>query len=72
MVEEREVAYLHLIAHEVARLIVAHAEPGGRLLLRRGEVVDRELVGLRLHQPVTQEISAFIRGYPPVKVSQLG
>src|SRR5262249_55286462 len=52
MVEEHAVAHLHAVAHEVARLVVAHAEPRGGLFRSAGEVVDRELVRLALHQPV--------------------
>jgi len=51
MVEEDFVADLHLLEHEIARLEVAHAEPGRRLAWRCGEVVDTELVRLGLHQP---------------------
>src|SRR5690606_18451189 len=48
-VEQHAVADLHL-AHEVARLVVAHAGPGfGADAL---EVVDREIRGFGLHQPV--------------------
>src|SRR5690606_3919130 len=40
----------HAVAHEVARLVVAHAVPG--LGADAREVVDGECVGLRLHHPV--------------------
>ena len=52
VIEERAVADLHVVAHEVARLVVAHAEPGDLAAARRGEVVDRDLVRLGFHQPV--------------------
>ncbi len=55
VVEEGEIADLHLVAHEVPRLVIAHAEPSDRLLRHRREVVDRNLVGLRLHQPVAHK-----------------
>jgi len=50
VVEQDLVAERHAL-HEVARLIVAHAVPTRDLLLR--EVVDREHVRLRLHQPAS-------------------
>src|SRR3972149_10579511 len=52
MVKKRSVPRTHLVAHEVARLIVAHAEPWGGLARRPREVIDREFVRLRLRQPV--------------------
>src|SRR5688500_3452868 len=52
VVEEDAVAHPHVVAHEIARRVVAHAEPRGGLLRGRDEVVDRELVGLGLHEPV--------------------
>src|SRR5262249_45473645 len=51
VVEEDLVADPHVLEHEVARLEVAHAEPGGGLARSRGEVVDAELVRLGFHQP---------------------
>ena len=52
VIEQHAVADLHLVAHEIARLVVAHAAPR-RDASRRGEhVVDRALIGLALHQPV--------------------
>ena len=50
VVEQHAVADLHLVAHEVARLVVAHAVP--RLGADALEVVDGERVGFGLHQPV--------------------
>ena len=50
VVKEGKIANLHRIAHEIARLIVAHAEPGHSL--RRGQIIDRHLVRFGLHQPV--------------------
>ena len=49
VVEQHAVAGLHL-AHEVARLVVAHAGP--RFGADTLQVVDREIVGLGLHQPI--------------------
>src|SRR5690606_34196415 len=48
-IEQHAVANPHL-AHEIARLVVAHAGP--RLGADAREVIDRERVGLGLHQPV--------------------
>jgi len=49
---EHLVADLHLVAHEIARLVVAHAEPRGAVPGRTRKVVDAELVGLGFHQPI--------------------
>src|SRR5690606_13573374 len=49
VVEQHPVTHLHL-AHEVARLVVAHPGPG--FGDHAGQVVDREVGGLGLHQPV--------------------
>src|SRR5207247_4445083 len=57
MVEEHAVADAHLVAHEIARRVVAHAAPGGLLAGRSEHVVDRALVGLALHQPVIHFLS---------------
>ena len=58
MVEKREIAHLHVVAHVVARLVVAHAEPRRRLLRRAREIVDRHLVGLGFHQPISHRSCA--------------
>jgi len=47
VIEENAVADAHLVAHEIARLIVAHAGPGGRLVL--GQIVDAVGIGFRFH-----------------------
>src|SRR4051812_20531871 len=54
VIEERAIADFHLVAHEVARLIVANAGPRRRLVLRH--VVDA--VGRRfgLDQPVAHGV----------------
>ena len=49
VVEEDAIAQLHLVAHHVARLIVAHAVPRGGLRGQRGEGFDPEDVGLGFH-----------------------
>src|SRR5690606_9901242 len=69
MVEERAVAALHVVAHEVARLIVADAVPASRLAWSRGEVVDTEGRRLRLHEPITHSRTsrAAARGQPRPK-----
>ncbi|KAG0932841.1 hypothetical protein G6F31_016454 [Rhizopus arrhizus] len=48
--EQDAVADLHAIAHEIARLVVAHPVPGFDLDL--GQVIDGEGVRFGLHQPV--------------------
>src|SRR5207249_716254 len=52
VIEEHAVAYLHLVPHEVARLVVAHPRPRRAASFGGEHVVDRALVGLRLHQPI--------------------
>src|SRR6185312_11922893 len=52
VVEQHPVPFLHVVAHEVARLIVAHAAPVGRLARRIQQVVVREAGWLTLEQPV--------------------
>ena len=52
VVEESQIAAPHIVAHEVARLIVAHAPPCGGLARCGREVIDPEHVRLRFHQPV--------------------
>jgi hypothetical protein len=54
MVEQHAVADLHLVAHEVARLVVAHAPPVDGLFRHRQHVVDADHGGLGFHQPVTR------------------
>jgi hypothetical protein len=61
VVEERAIAEPHLVAHEVARLVVTHAEPRRGSVLRRREVVDREFVRLGFEQPVTHRASVNVR-----------
>src|SRR6476659_1961082 len=51
MVEEDAVAELHLVAYEVASLIVAHTAPAGCLFRGFGEVLDREAFGLGFEEP---------------------
>src|SRR5690606_19038103 len=50
------IAHLHAVAHEIARLIVAYARPG--LGADPFEVVDREVLGFGLHQPVTLALAS--------------
>src|SRR5690606_19243696 len=50
VVEQHAVPHLHAIAHEVARLVVAHAGPG--FGTDASKVVDREIRRFGLHQPV--------------------
>jgi len=51
MIVEDAVAYLHLVTHEVAGLIVSHTVPAGGLLRGIGEVLDRKTIGLALDEP---------------------
>src|SRR3546814_3340839 len=57
MVEKHLVAGSHAVAHEVARLVIAHAVPG--FLLLALQLVDRERVRFGLHKPV---VHAFASG----------
>ncbi len=52
VVKERAVAEFHAVAHEITRLIIAHAPPGGGLPRRGREVIDAEYLRLGFHQPV--------------------
>lgn len=64
MVEDPEVARLHLVAHEVAHLIVPHRIPAGSTVAL--EVVDRIHVGFALEKPETRHagsVSAWRRLY---------
>src|SRR5690606_32946312 len=51
VIEEREIAALHLVPHEVTGLIVAHAVPVRLASRRCRKVVDAEYVRLGLHEP---------------------
>jgi hypothetical protein len=51
MIEEDLITDLHAL-HEVSRLIVSYAIPAGRLAWGLFEVIDREDIRFRLHQPV--------------------
>jgi len=55
VIEQHAVAGLHLVAHEVARLIVAHAVPGHALIGQGGEVVDAAISWFGFHQPVAHD-----------------
>src|SRR6185436_2148762 len=73
MVEEHAVADAHILQHEVARLVVAHAAPRRGAAARREHVVDRALVGLALHQPVFHwKIGVRPRFYAEGKVPHRG
>src|SRR4051812_33433715 len=54
-IEQDAVADLHLVAHEIARLVVAHAFPAGPAVAF--EIVDGVGTGLALHQPVALHTS---------------
>ncbi len=53
MIEKHLVADLHLVAHEIARLVIAHAIPGDALPRHGQHIVDAAIGGFGLHQPVT-------------------
>ena len=50
--EQHPVPHPHGIAHEVARLVVAHPGPRHRGLGRGPRVVHRDLAGFGFHEPV--------------------
>src|SRR5690606_16782168 len=52
VIEEREVAPLHLVPHVIAGLIVAHSVPVGPPSRRCRQVVDAEHVRLGFHEPM--------------------
>src|SRR5205814_2179100 len=58
VIEQNTVADFHVVAHEVARLEIAHAGPRGFLAGRREDVSDRALVRLGFHQPVLHRVRA--------------
>ena len=55
VVEQYTVAGLHLVAHEVACLIIAHAVPCDGLIGQRSEIVDAAVAGFGFHQPITHD-----------------
>ena len=67
MIEKHLVADPHAIAHEVARLVVAHPVPG--LLAFAFEIVDGESVRLGLHQPVADSFTGHA-GVPSSSVAR--
>ena len=54
VVKQHAIADPHLVAHEVARLVVAHTIPCHRLAGHRSEIVDAAIGGFGFHQPVAQ------------------
>jgi len=52
VIEKCKVAFVHIVAHEVTRLVVAYAIPVVRSIWHGLEIVNREGIRLRLHQPV--------------------
>src|SRR5258708_31591559 len=57
VVEEYAVPDKHLVAHEIARLIIANAPPRRSFSRCRGKIVDAEDAGLRFHQPVIHDFA---------------
>lgn len=60
VIEEHAIAGLHLVAHEVARLVVP--DPGPWQGASPLQVEDGSLVGLGLHQPVAHRRSGSTQG----------
>ena len=58
VVEKRPVPQLHLVAHQVAGLIVAHSVPALGLARCVFEVLQREIVGFGFQQPVLHASSS--------------
>lgn len=56
VIEQDAIADLHLIAHEVTRLIVAHTRPRHSLILGRQRIIDAGFIGFGFHQPITHII----------------
>ena len=52
VLKECLIAELHIVAHEVARLIITHTPPCRGLSLCLGEIIDAEYIRLRFHEPV--------------------
>ena len=52
MIEKNRVPDAHLVTHEIARLIVAHAVPIYGLIGKSRQIIDRNVRRLGLHQPV--------------------
>src|SRR3989338_959622 len=61
MVEQRAVADPHLVAHEVARLVVAHAVPCDSMVWHRSEIINAAIRWFGFHQPVAHGC------YPQIK-----
>jgi len=55
VVEENAIAENHLIAHEIARLIIAHAPPRRSFARCPGQIIDAEYSRLGFHQPVVHD-----------------
>ena len=61
VIEQDAITDAHVVAHEIARLVVTHAGPGQRALRRSERMIDARLVGLGFHQPVTHGIDGGAR-----------
>src|SRR5207247_3321198 len=52
VIEQHAVADAHLVAHEIARLVIADAGPGSDVPRRGERSVDGAFVRLRFHEPI--------------------
>ena len=57
VVEEAQIAFFHVVTHEITGLIVAHAVPAGSLIRRGGQIRDGVTVRFAFEQPVAHESS---------------
>lgn len=51
MVEKDRISDLAKIAHEIAGLVITHAEPTNLAVLHAEDIVNGNFAWLRLHQP---------------------
>jgi hypothetical protein len=49
VIEKYQIATLHVVAHKVARLIIAYAGPRFGFIGTSSKVIDAECVGLGFH-----------------------
>jgi hypothetical protein len=58
MIKQGQVADPHAVAHEITRLVIAHAEPGHHVPGRGQHIVDTHFVRFGLHQPIGHGIDS--------------
>jgi hypothetical protein len=49
MVKKHAIAYLHLIAHKITRLVIADAIPIHGLIGKASQIINRHIAGLGFH-----------------------